>query len=331
MSSSAFSETLKSITTTKLNELSKKRKIFDAHKSSLLIKTQRERDQRKKLCILVDGVKKSFAIKTIPQKRRRNYGGPGQIVSGSSVDSRLEVLLKNIERFLEQARYDPTISPKLLLDWEESLMKKLNIQSVKLEYAALYGELVNEWLTSEQSTKDEFSTSMDLDGFEVIDKAEKQESRREWEKVVFEPFDTDQAAIATYLGRLFGNAGTNKQAIKALGALRKSIKTFEVELADPAQFNDHVLRWTINGLLSSSLLSEEKNAVLKDFLASPVILAEVADVLNMRITSIETWSWEQEYVPVEQRRHLNGNYHSKSSLQLSTSAKMSLVSNRFRF
>lgn len=77
----------------------------------------------------------------------------------------------------------------------------------------------------------------------------------------------------------------------------------------PKQFNESVLRWTIAGLLASGLLTEEKRAALKDFLSNPIILAEVADVLNMRMASIDSWSWEMEGLPVEQRRHVNGKYH----------------------
>jgi len=35
---------------------------------------------------------------------------------------------------------------------------------------------------------------------------------------------------------------------------------------------------------------------------------EVADVLNMRIATFHTWSWETE-VPIEQRRHVTGAFH----------------------
>jgi len=311
MSSSVFSETLQSITTTKLTELSKKRKVFEDHKASLLAAAQYESDPLMRLRILFDGVKQSFAVKTaIPTKGNRR-GGSGQIISGSINDRGLEVMLKNLDRFLEQARYDPSISSKLLGDWEQSLTKRLHVQSLKYQYATLYGELVNEWLRAEQASVPPDTSSVNSDGFEEINRVERQESRGEWEKMVFEPFETDQVAIMAYLRRLFGNNGTNKQALKALDALRKSVYSFGRTLSTPGQFNNHVLEWTIKGLLSSSLLSDEKNAVLKDFLASPVILAEVADVLNMRISSFQTWSWDQKYVPVEQRRHVNGAYHSK--------------------
>lgn len=34
----------------------------------------------------------------------------------------------------------------------------------------------------------------------------------------------------------------------------------------------------------------------------------MADVLNMQIDSLESWSWGEEAIPVEVRRALNGKY-----------------------
>lgn len=300
MSSSVFSETLQAITTTKLRELSKKRSIFEESKAALISTASREQNQQDRLHILVDGVNKCFGI-----KKTKQGGG----ISNSTNDQDLEVKLKNIERFLEQARFDPTISPKLLGDFENSLTKKLNIQSLRFQYATLYGELVNEWLRAEMVLPAD-NASITSEGFEKINRAERDESRAGWEKLVFEPFETDPMEISEYLQTLFGQKNGSQQSVKALKALRKSVDAFETSLSTPGQFNDEVLRWTINGLMSSGLLSDEKIAVLKDFLASPVILAEVADVLNMRIAAIDTWSWEGE-VPVEQRRHVTGAYHGE--------------------
>jgi len=135
------------------------------------------------------------------------------------------------------------------------------------------------------------------------------EGRANWERLVFEPFETDQTAIAAYLRDLFGLTGTNMHMIKALKSLRTKVETFEFSLSSPGQFNEHVLRWTIDGLLASGLLSDEKRAALKDFLSSSVILLEVADVLNMRMAAIDTWEWDIEGLPIEQRRHVTGKHH----------------------
>ncbi|KAE8447736.1 hypothetical protein EG329_010543 [Mollisiaceae sp. DMI_Dod_QoI] len=304
MSSSVFSETLHSITTTKLNELAKKRKIFEDKKGLLLFAVQNELDQQQRLRLLVDGIKKCFSIRTVT----RRIGGPGRMISNDFKDLRLEILLKNLEEFLEQAKYDPSFPANPLSDWERTLVKKLNIQSLRYEYATLYGKLVGEWLNSEHAIKGGDNMSGMSEDCENIEQAAKEKSRAQWERLVFEAFETDQKAISEYLRNLFGENGDNKQASKALDTLRKSVKLFEASLRAPGQFNDHVLRWSINGLLASGLLSDAKRAVLKDFLSSPIILREVADVLNMRIAAISTWSWDQE-LPIEQRRHVTGAYH----------------------
>ena len=71
-SGSVFSNTLQSITTTKLTELSKKRKVFEEQKTALLDATIQETNQKKKLRRLVDGVKESFAIKPDSKKAVHN-------------------------------------------------------------------------------------------------------------------------------------------------------------------------------------------------------------------------------------------------------------------
>lgn len=291
-SGGVLSTTLQSITTAKLTELSKKRTVFENQKALLLQAAADESDQQKKLRVLVDGVKQSFGVKTTTPKSRR--AGAGRIISGSTRDHRLEVVLKNLERFLVQAHYDPSVSTKLLQDWERSLLQELNVQSLKYQYATLYGELVTEWLSCEKSaTPADDPMEEDFEDIHLETEA-RDEGRAQWERVVFEPFDTDQDAITQYLRALFGSNGTNRQAIKALYALRKSVQEFEYSLSVPRLFNEGVLRWSINGLLASGLLSEEKQSALKDFLLSPVILMEVADVLNMRMASIDSWSWDLE-------------------------------------
>lgn len=308
MASSVFSSTLQDITTTKLSELSRRRTIFEDQKASLLTVAQLQTNQKQRLAILVDGLKQCFAVKTAKRKRGDGSGGPGRIITGSTDDPRLEVMLKNFERFLEQARYDPSVSPKLLSDWEQSLLKHLDVQSLKYQYAALYGQLVTEWLSTEEGKAPEDTVMVTMEESEDESHAARDKSRAEWEELVFEPLEIDPATIMSYLNNLFGQNGLNKQATKALSALRKEVEAFEIRLSSPGQFNIGVLRWVINGLLNSGLLSDEKNAVLKDFLNSPVILTEVADVLNMRMATFHTWSWETE-VPIEQRRHLTGAFH----------------------
>ncbi|KAF5867639.1 uncharacterized protein Bfra_010614 [Botrytis fragariae] len=305
MSGGVFSETLQSITTTKLTELSKKRHHFESQKDALSNKLSNELDQRKRLKLLLEGVKQSFAITTSITKKRSH--------DNDIKLSPLELLVKNLEKFIAQAEYDPSISDKTLEQWEKYLVRHIDVQSSKHQYATLYGELVTEWLSAEQQQKAVDVANDTSEIHEEFQKVKKEsvartEGRANWEDLVFQPFETDDKVITAYLATLFGMDGKNGQAKKALIALRKEVETFGNTLSAPGQFNPTVLRWTIDGLISSGLLSDEKRAALKDFLASPVILTEVADVLNMRLASIDIWEWNRD-IAVEQRRHLNGTHH----------------------
>jgi hypothetical protein len=289
-SGSVFSETLQSITNEKLAELSKKRHIFEQQRSEVLTALHAATTAQAELRVLLDGVKKCFAVKT----------ARGKIIAGMTNNPRLELNLRNIERFLGQAQYDPSVSSTLMNEWKTLLTQLLDMQSAKYEYASLYAQLVTEWLSSEKK-----SDTMDVDDedFEELASKERLESRAEWERAVFEPFATDEHIIAKYLSSLFGK----KESSKALNVFKKNFETFESQLAAPGQFNYGVLQWTIQGLLSSDLLTDDKRAVLKDFKDNPTILSEVADVLNMRMAALDTWSWG-DGVPLEQRKNLNGTY-----------------------
>ncbi len=308
-----FSNTLHSITTTKLEELSKKRATFDSEYNAVQDAATKEPDPLTRLYILVDGIKSCFQLKTEsnklkgPDGKDRRYG---RVVSGGNTIPGLETELKCVERFLEQAKFDPSMSENRMVEWEKTMREYLSMQSVKYQYATLYGKLVTEWLTSEQKTEESGDDNVEMaDAFEEVPGARRLESRVEWERSVFEPKITDQAALETYLKELFGEHGGEeaKDLRDALVALRKRVECFEFQLMMPGQFSADTLKWVINGLQASDLLSDEKRAVLKDFLNNGVILSEVADVLNMRMAALDNWNWGSQ-VSVEQRRKLNGTY-----------------------
>ncbi|KAI0489931.1 hypothetical protein F4859DRAFT_172612 [Xylaria cf. heliscus] len=298
---SVFSETLQEITNTKLEELSKKRSKFETSKAELLSRLENETDPLKRLGLLSQGVKDSYAMKTTKD---------GNILPGQSKLPDLELELKNLENFMAQSKYDPSITPELMRGWEESLLRHLNMQSSKLEYASLYGQLVTEWLSTEKAATGDGEDVDMAEGFEDLGDSIKREARQGWEKVVFEPAGVDQQALRTYLLDLFGLRGEgNKPArAKALEQLRDKLSKFENALAGPRQLNNATLTWIIEGLLASDLLTDERREVLRDFLGSPTILTEVADVLNMRLASLSSWSWG-ESVNLEQHRKISGIYN----------------------
>ncbi|KAL9114856.1 MAG: hypothetical protein Q9227_001099 [Pyrenula ochraceoflavens] len=300
---SVYSQTLHSITTTKLDELTKKRDVFQTRKTESINALQSASTDIEKLQRLLDGVKRCFAVRSSSPK-----SGKPRIISGSTKDSQLELKLQNIERFLDQAHYDPSVSPQLLHEWTAYLKQQLDIQTSKFDYASLYGGLVTEWLAAEDASRDTDGDVAMEEGFEDVGSAERLESRAEWEKSVFQPHDTDEKAISAYLDSLFGKAKDEKQAAKALKQLRSAGESFETEMAKAEPFNRYVLNWVIKGLQASDLLTDDKRAVLKDFNNNPVVLNEVADVLNMRMADLDNWSWGEE-VLLEERRRVTGAFN----------------------
>lgn len=297
---SVFSETLQEITNTKFEELSKKQSDFEDAKASIISRVVNEPDPLKRLALLSRGVKDCYGMKTTEA---------GEIISGSSKNPDLELELKNLDSFMAQSKHDPSITPQLMGVWEESLLEHLNMQSSKLEYASLYAQLVTEWLSTEKLAS---GTGVDVEmteGFEDVGESMKQEARRDWEKVVFESAGVDESALKTYLDELFGLRDEEKPAkAKALMQLRNELAAFEITLAAPKQFNPATLTWVINGLLASDLLTDERREVVRDFLGNQIILTEVADVLNMRLAALTTWSWG-ESVALEQQRKITGIYN----------------------
>lgn len=288
-STDILSQTLSSITTIKLEELSSQQSSFETAKKVLLQDVAAEPNQLEKVQILLD------RIESLP--------------SMGTHHNRTTASIENLRRFVAQARTDPSVSLAMQRDWQERLENELNVNSRKYEYASLYGRLVNEWISAAETSTD--VDSIDGSTFETVGRKEMHDQRATWEEYVFKACDTDTDAIEEYLDGLFS---ASKESREALKAVRESLQGLE----KLPPFDEHTLKHVINGLLRSDLLNDEKRAILKDFQNNAVVLAEVADVLNMRLDALEKWSWAPEGTPVEQRRQLNGRYrfyHDEDLLQ----------------
>ncbi|KAI2469625.1 hypothetical protein F4781DRAFT_393552 [Annulohypoxylon bovei var. microspora] len=296
-----FSETLQDITNTKLEELSKRRSDYETTKSNVLSMLEGEKDPSQRLYILSQGVKACYAFKLGKYTKVHN--------TVLSRNSELEIELKNLDCFLAQAKFDPSVSIKMMQTWEESLLHHLNTQSLKYQYASLYGQLVTEWLSTEKSKDGDSIDIAMTEGFEDVANTMKQDQRQQWERIVFEPGRVDEDKLRSYLGQLFSmHEKDASEKLKALNQFKSKVLAFENQMSLPDQFNLTTLKWVADGLLSSGLLSDEKREVLRDFKSNPIILGEVADVLNMRLAALNSWSWGSS-VALEQRRQITGGYN----------------------
>ena len=305
MSSSAgiLSQTLQSITNTKICELRKQRDTFATLKSKLLASVDEVANPEVRVRLLLSEIAGCTAEtgKKLEDFQENN-------VSTNTGD----LSLKNIRRFLDQSRYDSSVPESLLKDWEGKLRLLLDQRTRRLDYADLYARLLTEWLadTSAAATppleaaSDEKGDSFD-ETFELVAQTKLQQLGERFESYVFTPLDVDTSAITAHLDGLF----QSEDAAKALKALRSEVKDIgKVLSSSSTPFNDEVLEWCIKGLLKNNLLTEHKKTLLEEFLQNKVVLTEIADVLNMRFASLDTWSWGVDGISVEPRKQLNGKY-----------------------
>ncbi|KAL4973647.1 hypothetical protein BDW66DRAFT_161894 [Aspergillus desertorum] len=304
-----YSQTLQHITDAKLEELSNKRRTFLQRKADALAEAEASQSPREQLRLLSKGVKTCFDVRVQED---------GRVSDPIHSNRRLVTELANLDRFLKQAEYDPSISVKTLERWRRSLLGLLDVQTLKYEYATLFAQLTVEWLSVRKDPNSR-GDAPKAEGFEKVASSRKLESRKLWEEFVFTPVDLETDTIKGFLNDLFTSpaylsgeseetASDNAKAVtRALEKLREKVSNFETHLTGPSQFDVPTLNWVISGLLTSDLPTEKQRVVLRDFLKDHTVLTELADVLNMRLTALHSWSWGAE-VTVEQRRQLNGSY-----------------------
>ncbi|KAI0856322.1 hypothetical protein F4860DRAFT_506817 [Xylaria cubensis] len=279
-----LSQTMQSISLTKIRELEKQRDRYESRKNEVLAAAEKHPDDiRERITELLRGVQNLCETELAQDTR-----------------------VLNVDVWLQQSAYDASIPFKMLQSYEALLRSKLEVQSRKLGIGHLWSRLVTEWMNSTTP----ISEAPDADGgSDEVDRQEKRlkELCEKFEEVVFTPLETDEARIEQYMQGLF----SSDEAKKSLTSLRFQIQGHEQVLFSREEpFNREVLGWCINGLLAEDLLSDEKQVILREFLGSPVVLDEIADVLNMRFADFDNWSWEagEQGIPVLPRPQLNGKY-----------------------
>jgi hypothetical protein len=279
--SSALSKTLQSITLTKIRELQKLQKSYEARKKTLLDEADKGKSRLEKLQLLLKATK--------------------ELYPGASADSSIA----NIERWLDQARYDPSIPTDMLDGFETELRGKLEIQSRKLVYADLYSRLLTEWMNPPTTTED---AQME-DDFEVVEKQKERLKQLcdQFESVVFDAKQTDIKAIGQYIDKLFESDDSRNALVSFRGSVAEIV---EEMMNERFPFTERSLKDCLEGLLTQDLLSDEKRGIIQEFLQNSVIMAEICDVLNMRFKDIKNWDWHapEEGIMVMPRQQLNGKY-----------------------
>lgn len=284
---SVLSRTLQSISVTKIREIEKERARYEESKRDVVAKAARfPDDPRNRIATLLYGV-----WEICPDIMWVNQ-------------------VKNINHWLQQARYDASVPAEMFTTWEELLRSKLEVQSRKLGLAYLYTRLVTEWMNPSAPMSQEVPIpTADDDSFEIVDRQKQrlQELCDKFERVVFKPLETDGLMIDMFMSDLFDG----DEAVESLQGLRGRLqKRGDAILNEHSPFDTSTLKWCLRGLLAEDLLSDEKQATLRDFLSNEEVLKEIGDVLNMRYADFDAWQWQagDDGIPVLPRQQLNGKY-----------------------
>jgi hypothetical protein len=281
------------ITSIKLQELEKQRLAYEAHSEVIAAADAAGDDWVSRVEILLEGV--------------RAWNGSGALPERGVVGSKLD--LRNLDLWLLQAKKDPSFHEDVLKGWAETLEIHIKHSRTRFDYAKLFGNLFNEWLSSGDSVTAGATVNearMDTDvSFVEIGRKELHDQRDRLESIIFSNPNVDTEELFAYLTSLFADAAPANAFVQ----LRAEIEDFGVILRTKV-ITSHDVRWTISSLLSSDLMTEEKRNTLKEFTENPAVLDEVASVLNMRLASLESWSWPEGGLEIEMRRHLNGKYRA---------------------
>lgn len=115
---SVLSKTLQSITLSKIRELESRHRSYESRKRGYLDRADASADERDRLACLLDAVRELC---------------PGAATDGA---------LSNIERWLDQSRYDASVPVSKLVSFSRQLRGKLDIHSRRLDMALLYSRLL---------------------------------------------------------------------------------------------------------------------------------------------------------------------------------------------
>jgi hypothetical protein len=115
---SVLSKTLQSITLSKIRELESRHKSYETRKREYLAKADAAADERDRLACLLE------AVRELSPTASKDAG------------------LNNLQRWLDQSRYDASIPISKLVSFNHQLRAKLDIQSRKLDMAHLYSRLL---------------------------------------------------------------------------------------------------------------------------------------------------------------------------------------------
>lgn len=288
---SALSDTLQQISLIKIAELNKKHNVYNTRKKEAL------------------NIATTQHAGSTPGSHIQQLAKNVSRINVPFID---KSELNNVFRYLDQARFDPSVPEAEIARYEQWLLTHLNHQSNRFSHANLFSAVLSQHLNhvtdaAAQESDESMADDDSLDGsFEILTRDRLQQLKEKFEDVVFNEYSTDETAIQDYLKSLFPGDLNNTMNGLHDRLTRDTTAIFQTQ--DP--FDDDVLQWVIGGLLHNDLLRDDQKMLLKNFRKDDLVRAEICDVLNMKWAELRTWQWTDDDagLDVEPRKQLNGKY-----------------------
>ena len=148
MSASALPATLRSVTSTKIVELKKQRRVFEEAKAAISQEVKERLNNLGKTQALVKGASRLEGVRI----------GTDSESDEDAVDytrSSKASELRNSLRLIQQATADPSFPAPAVEKIYDDIFTDLNLKSVQHQHAQFFSELVTEWVSNpEEETSD---------------------------------------------------------------------------------------------------------------------------------------------------------------------------------
>ncbi|KAJ3565396.1 hypothetical protein NP233_g7655 [Leucocoprinus birnbaumii] len=298
--SAAYGRTLGFVTNAKLDELEKQREAYKEFSSVLEDANEPSLSMDDEGHALVDrlGILYRSVLEHLAPDEPR-------LINGT-------VNVDDLCIWLARVRTDPNFDKKVVKEWIAALESHIKQGERKLEFAKLCGRLYTDWLESRDSVTVRSDVSGPLPQQDTAKGDTKQEGREEMHEqvarlrsIIFQPTNMDTEALEAYLASVF----SSKAAQAILDDMRVGMAKFGSALRDRTiTAND--MRWTVESLLASDLMSPDKRAALREFTDNQTVLEELSNVINMRLRAFGSWKWPNEAITVDMRRYLHGKYRA---------------------
>jgi len=219
--------------------------------------------------------------------------------------------IADLEVWLARVNSDASFDKNVIKEWIDTLETHIKQGQMKLDFAKLCGRMYTDWLESDDAVTSRSDHSGPQPNY--IPEIKEPEPRPVGQKgleqlaklrsIILQRTNMDTGKLKAYLDEVFSSNST------MLEDMREGMKLFGKDLRNRTITADD-MRWIVESLLASDLMSPDRRAALREFTDNVTILEEVANVINMRLRTLGSWKWPKEGISVEMRRHLHGKYRA---------------------